>query len=81
MRRVAWLGGLAAVALLGCGKPGPHAAGSGYGTGIPRVSFTFGNEPPGRGWGTEGVNAPSEQWIGRITRPPAKAWSQAGRVH
>ena len=54
-----------ALGLGGCGKAGPHAAGSGYGAGIPRVNFTFGNEPQTRGGSMEGVAAPSE------AEPPA----------
>jgi hypothetical protein len=68
---------MAVSALGGCRKAGSHAEGSGYGAGIARVSWTFGNGT--RGASTQGVSAPTEAEVGRIKSPAAAAGTQAGR--
>jgi hypothetical protein len=74
--------GLVLAALLspGCRRPSVHAAGSGYGAGIARQAWSFGNEPQARGSGPLGVEAPSESYIGRVKQPPARAVTQAGHT-
>jgi hypothetical protein len=78
-------GALIAVLLLGvspgCHRPGTHAAGSGYGVGIPRVNYQPGKiEPQLRGSDTLGVRAPSEAYIGRIRSSKGSDLPQAGRI-
>jgi hypothetical protein len=34
-----------ALAVAGCKEPSPHADGTGYGVGIPRTAFTWGDDP------------------------------------
>lgn len=68
----------AVLALGGCRKPGPHAAGSGYGAGIARMAWTIGNGTHGAS--TQGVSAPTEAGVGRVKSPVAAAYPQAGRL-
>jgi hypothetical protein len=64
-----------------CQSPSPHANGTGYGVGIPRVAFTFGNEPQARGFDTVGVEAPTEMDVGRVKRSAATNLPQSGKLH
>jgi hypothetical protein len=68
----------ALLALGGCRKPGAHAAGSGYGVGIARMSWIIGHGM--RGESTQGVRAPTEAGVGRVRTPVAAAYPQAGRI-
>jgi hypothetical protein len=71
----AWRAGLILAAVMstaGCRKAGPHAGGTGYGVGIPRVAYTIGNEPQAHGASTQGVSAPTEAQVGRIRPIPAE---------
>jgi hypothetical protein len=79
MRRSLWIAVVLAGLSPACHRPGTHAVGSGYGVGIPRQAFTFGNEPQTRGIDTCGVDAPTEAYVGRIRRAPEVSSPQAGR--
>jgi hypothetical protein len=67
--------------VLGCHRSGDHAAGSGYGVGIPRTAFYMGREPASRGESTQGVASPGEMYVGRVKEPPSEPiLGQVGRV-
>jgi hypothetical protein len=69
---------MAALAFGACRRPGPHAAGSGYGVGIARTTWIVGHGL--RGESTLGVQAPTEAGVGRVKSPFAAAYPQAGHL-